>query len=201
MSRDGDRDLDGKLPEKRALAICWDIERETFNFQIDLKEKPMTQRGILSIVTSIYDPLGFVTPFILKGKRLLQLLCQDGIGWDERVDDSIINEWLIWEKSLKDMGGHKINSCFKPSGFGKTKEFWLHHFPDASEEGYGQVSYLRMVNTDESIHYCFLAGKARVTPKKFILIPHLELVAPVLSVKGTNFLKKKFQIVKLHLGI
>ena len=89
------RDLDGKLPEERALGIYWDIERDTFKFQIDIKEKPMTRRGMLSIVSSIYDPLGFVAPFILKGKRLLQLLCQDEIGWDDRVDDSTINEWLI----------------------------------------------------------------------------------------------------------
>ena len=74
------RDLDGKLPEERVLGICWDIERDTFRFQSDLKEKPMTQRGMLSIVSSIYDPLGFVARFILKSKRLLQLLCQDEIG-------------------------------------------------------------------------------------------------------------------------
>ena len=72
-------DVDGKLPEVSVLGICWDIERDTFKFQIDLKEKRVTQRGMLSIVSSIYDPLGFVAPFILRGKRLLQLLCQDGI--------------------------------------------------------------------------------------------------------------------------
>ena len=52
----------------------------------------MTRREMLSIVSSIYDPLEFVAPFILKGKRLRKLLCHDEIGWDERVDDSIINE-------------------------------------------------------------------------------------------------------------
>ena len=78
---------------------------------------------MLSIVSSIYDPHGFVAPIILKGKRLLQLLCQDEIGCDERVDDFIINEWLTWQKSLKDLKGHGINMCFKPSGFGKIKEF------------------------------------------------------------------------------
>ena len=36
------RDLDGKLPEKRALGICWDTERDTFKFQIDFEEKQMT---------------------------------------------------------------------------------------------------------------------------------------------------------------
>ena len=90
--------------------------------------------------------------------------------------------------------GHEINRCFRPSGFGKIKEFWLHHFSDASEEGYGQVSYPRMVNTDDRIHRCFLAGKARVTPKKFVLMACLELVAAVLSVKVANFLKKGLKI-------
>ena len=28
--------------KKKALEICWDIERDTFKFQTDLKEKPMT---------------------------------------------------------------------------------------------------------------------------------------------------------------
>ena len=96
------KDLDGKLPEEWALGICWDIERDTFKFQIDLKEILMTRRGMFSIVSSIYDPLGFVAPFILKGKIILQLLCQDEIGWDERVDDSIIDDWLIWQKRLQD---------------------------------------------------------------------------------------------------
>ena len=146
-------------------------------------------KRVLSIVSSIYDPPGFVAPFILKATRILQLFCQDEIVWYERVDDSIINEWLIWQKSLKDLEDHKINRCFKAGGLGKIKEFWLHHFSDASEEGYGQVSYLRMVNMNEMIHCCFLLGKARVTPKKFVLIPHLELVAAVLSVKVANFLE------------
>ena len=77
---------------------------------------------------------------------------------------------------------------FKPSGFGKIKEFWLHNFSDASELGYGQASYLRTVNMDERIHCCFLVGKARVTTKKFVSNPHLELVARSRTVsKGGKF--------------
>ena len=44
------------------------------------KEKPMARRGMLTIVSSIYDSPEFVAHFILKGKVLLQLLCQDEIG-------------------------------------------------------------------------------------------------------------------------
>ena len=68
---------------ERVLGIYWDIDKDTFKFKIDLKEKPITRRGMLSIISSIYDPFGFVAPYTLKGKKLLQQLCQDEVGWDE----------------------------------------------------------------------------------------------------------------------
>ena len=34
----------------------------------------------------------------------------------------------------------------KPEEFGIIKEASFHHFSDASEEGYGQSTYLRLVN-------------------------------------------------------
>ena len=55
-----------------------------------------------------------------------------------------------------------------------------------------------MVNTDEMIHCCFLAGKARLIPKKFVSMPFLEQVAAVLSVKVLNFLKKELKIDCFH---
>ena len=115
------KDLDGKLPKERALGICWDFERDTFKFQIDLKEKPMTQREMLSNVSSIYDPLGFVAPFILKSKIKLQLLYQDEIGWDERVHDSFISEWIIWQKSLKNSRGSQNQQMFQTKWIWKNK--------------------------------------------------------------------------------
>ena len=72
--------------------------------------------------SSIYDPLAFVPRFIQKGKGYFSCF-QDEIGWDEWLGGSIINGWLIWQKNLKDLEGHEINECFKPSEFGKIKEF------------------------------------------------------------------------------
>ena len=36
---------------------------------------------MLSELSSVYDPLGLASPFILKGRRITQKLCQ-GIVWD-----------------------------------------------------------------------------------------------------------------------
>ena len=53
------------LPTERALGLQWNTEQDKFQYNIGLKDKPETRRGILRIVSSVYDPLGFVSPFIL----------------------------------------------------------------------------------------------------------------------------------------
>lgn len=58
-----DRD---KLPMERALGTQWDVESDTFTFSTVLKSQPTTRRGILSVVNSIYDPLGFLAPVVLS---------------------------------------------------------------------------------------------------------------------------------------
>ena len=94
----------------------------------------MTGRGMLLLISSAFDLLGFVAPHTLKGKRILQLLCQDEIGWGEIAPDDIIREWHLWCKTLQSLEHYKISS-YKPSGFGKVKQICLHHFSDASQEG------------------------------------------------------------------
>ena len=76
------KDLDLRndtLPVQRSLGTYWCIESDTIGFRLELKDKPLTRRGILSTVCSVYDPLGIVAPVILVGKQLLQELCCDGI--------------------------------------------------------------------------------------------------------------------------
>ena len=139
----------------------------------------MTCKGILSRISSIYDPLGFVPPYALEGKKLVHQLCQYEVGSDATAPDEIIKEWQMW---------------YKTCGSGKVNEFWIHHFSDVSEEGYGKFSFLMMVNCDGAIHCKFVMGKSRVTFKKCIYIPRLELVAATLSVKMAKFLRKKLNI-------
>ncbi|PIK44961.1 hypothetical protein BSL78_18184 [Apostichopus japonicus] len=60
---------------ERALGVYWCVESDTFQFRISLQDKPLTRRGILSIVSSVYDPLGFLAPVVLVGKQILQEMC------------------------------------------------------------------------------------------------------------------------------
>ena len=84
------QDITGEeLPVHRALDIQWNIEENKLEFKVKLKEKPMTRRGMLSIISSIYDPLGLLSPYLLKGKKMLQNLWYDSLGWDEEIPENV----------------------------------------------------------------------------------------------------------------
>lgn len=92
------------LPVERALGIQWDIEYDCFGFSTNLKVEPATHRGILSTVASLYDPLGFVAPFLLKGKRVLQEMCRHGTGWDDPLLDVLQPWWENWRMTMGYLG-------------------------------------------------------------------------------------------------
>ena len=70
----------GDLPAKRALGVLWDTETDKFGFIVTLKQKSRARRGLLSVISSVYNPLGFTTPFLLQGKLLIKQLCKGNLG-------------------------------------------------------------------------------------------------------------------------
>ncbi|XP_028412945.1 uncharacterized protein LOC114535824 [Dendronephthya gigantea] len=185
-------DLD-VLPVERVLGIQWCIEVDSFEFRILLQDRPLTRRGILATVSSIYDPMGFVAPIILTGKRILQNLCRDKLDWDDKIPDSIKIQWERWRKELHCLNELSIPRCYKPVDFGEVTSAELHHFSDTSTVGYSQCSYLRLKNAQCKIHCSLVMGKARVTPVKPITIPRLELTAAVVSVKVSEVIKEELE--------
>ena len=148
-----------------------------------MAENQSTRRGLLSMLSSIYDPLGLGASFLLKGRWIIQQLCRDRLGWHEPIDEKSSREWLKWKNILVAMENINIPRCYKPTDFGQIVQCTLRHFSDASETGYGQASYLRMINENGDVHCCLIFGKSRVAPVKYVSIPRLELIAATLSVK------------------
>ena len=69
----------------------------------------------------------------------------------------------------------------------------LYYFSDASDKGYGQAKYTRLVNTAGKVHCSLVIAKSQVAPIKYISIPRLELAAAVLSTKISRFIKKELR--------
>ncbi|XP_077977489.1 uncharacterized protein LOC144433051 [Glandiceps talaboti] len=181
------------LPIERALGIQWCVETDTFKFGIQVKKQPPTRRGILSTVASIYDPLGFLAPFILIGKGILQEMCRNGINWDEPLPDNLRPRWERWKAEFVNLREIEIPRCYKPPEFGCIKAAELHHFSDACTNGYGQCSYLRLIG-ENKVHCSLICGKARVTPIKVVTIPRLELTAAVVSSNMSSILKEELEL-------
>ncbi|TWW61438.1 hypothetical protein D4764_04G0000850 [Takifugu flavidus] len=187
------KDLDlaqDDLPTERALGVQWC----TFTYRIKSQDKPKTRRGILSVVNSTYDPLGFLVPLILPAKLLMRDLCKEKLGWDEDFSDSRTERWYKWLEDLTLVSGFSISRCVKPKNFGTTKVARLHHFSDASEVAYGTASYLVLENDKGRIHCSLAMGKSRVSLLKQITVPRLELTAAVVAVKVDRMLQEEMQI-------
>ena len=184
-----DLDLENGHME-RTLGVQWSLGSDTLTFSVSPQECPPTRRGILAMVASVYDPLGFVAPFILVGKRILQEMCRRKVGWDDTLPADLQPEWEAWKSSLKELTNIRIPRCFCPNLVGDTVGIELHHFSDASVVGYGTCSYLRFV-TEEGVCCSLVFGKARVAPTKVVTIPRLELTAATVAVKISVMLRRE----------
>ena len=188
------RDLDlghDRLPVERALGVLWCVESDVFKFRIVINDKPPTRRGILSVISSIYDPLGFAAPFTLPAKKILQDLCREDIGWDDTIPDQYQTRWAKWLSELPLLEQFKANRCVKPPEFGTVTSQQVHLFSDASSMGYGTVAYLRLCDDSNRVHCTFLMGKSRLAPIKSVTIPRLELTAATTSIRVGEMLKRE----------
>ena len=106
-----DLDLD-KLPINRTFGLSWDAETDEFYFSSVKTDKPSTKRGILSVVSSLFNPLGFLAPFILPVKVLLQELWQQNIGWDAAILQRELDTWQKWLLSIPQLTKIRIPRCY-----------------------------------------------------------------------------------------
>ena len=65
---------------ERALRILWNPETDTFHVKYTLKPVLATKGGILSLISSIFDPLGPIAPALIEPKCIIQQL------WKTKID-------------------------------------------------------------------------------------------------------------------
>ena len=188
-------DLDhADLPNERALGMIWDVENDTFQTSVSIQDRPLTKRGVLSVLSSVYDPMGICSPFVLNAKMIFQNLSRLKLGWDEEIPDDQKEQWVRWCDDLRRLEDFKVPRCLKPDEFGPLQHCQLHHFADASQSAYGVTSYVRLEDVQGRVHCSLLMAKAKLAPLKTVTIPRLELTAAVEAVKLDKYVKGELEI-------
>ena len=141
-------------------------------------ETVWTLRTVLSVLFKIYDPIGIVGAFTIKGKIILQLLMCAKTGWDVEICEKYKKMWIDWLDELNDMEDIRVH---RHLGFAKDTKFVLVCCVDASLEAICAVFYVRSETLDGTVSVRFLMGKCKVTPTKALSVPRLELLAATLG--------------------
>lgn len=164
----------------KVLGLKWNPKSDTFSYTVTTPPETCTKRIMLSEISKIYDPLGFLSPITLFVKLLIQLLWISGTDWDEAPPKGIRDLWLTFISELPILESLSLPRHVIPHN---NKEIQIHGFSDASEKAYAACVYLRVSNSQNSVHVNLILAKTKVAPLKRISLPRLELCGALLLSK------------------
>lgn len=199
VEKDFDDSFSSLIPSK-VLGVGWNSKNDVFYFDTQGVEKHLiknneTKRYILQVAGRLFDPIGFLGPYTIRIKCLLQEIWCLGLDWDEKVPNQtaeIFKKWCDDIEQLRDISVPRY--YFANASSRDIDNIQLHLFADASIKAYGTVAYLRIRLQDSTMITSFVSSKARVAPLKTLSLPRLELMGALLSarlsdkiMKGLNF--------------
>ena len=164
----------------KLLGLTWDRTVDAFRYTVTLPptKKPVTKRIIISDISRLFDPLGWVSPSVIVAKIIIQKLWLSGISWDDEVPETILKEWLTYRDDLCQLSELQIPRWIKTKRNNTLVE--LHGFSDASKLAYAAVVYLRLINDQGQVSVNLITSRTKVAPIKQVSIPRLELCGAVL---------------------
>ena len=177
----GDRQcVDG---EQKILGVKWNFIQDDLIFDLTELTRVMngaeaTKRHIIGASTRFYDPLGFMSPVVIRFKMFFQELCVSKIGWDEPLTGQLLTKWNTLLSGFKGVVT-SIPRCYFWNADKSSSVCSLHGFCDASLGAYAAVVYMKV---EASCGNCvnFVASKTRVAPVNKQTIPRLELLSALL---------------------
>ena len=188
VSLGGSNNAESEL--SKLLGVTWNSDTDQFMFCFSelityVNELPATRRSVLKVLAKIFDPLGLISPFVVRLKMLFQMLCIEGRSWDESLVGSAKEQRNCFTNKLRALDQIRIPRCyFRPISV--PTNIQLHGFSDASEHAYAAVVYLRSVYEDGTIVSRLVASKTRVSPVKKQSIPRLELLGSLILARLVN---------------
>ena len=182
----------------KLLGIIWDSQSDQFTFDFSelityISKLPVTKRSLLKFTAKIFDPLGFLSPFVVRLKMMFQVLCTDKLSWDNPIQGDMLKTWNSIVSEIKALNGIKIPRCYFQERSATTK-IQLHAFSDASEKAYATAVYVQSTHSDGHVETRLIALKTRVAPIKTLTIPRLELLGAVINSRLVDTIQRSLQV-------
>lgn len=133
------QELDTESNPSKILGYLWDKRSDTLEVkgeEIARSEDQVTKRGILSSLSSVYDPLGLISPTLVRGKEIYRDACDENKSWNASVSDEIAVKWSKWTSNLCNV---KVPRSI-PQGVNDITGVHLHIFADASKTACSAVA-------------------------------------------------------------
>ena len=179
---------DGKFV--KVLGVNWNTKADEFLFNFTELVKfantlPVTKRSLLKISAKVFDPLGFLSPYVIQLKCMFQELCAEKIDWDQELHGNWLSKWTSFLSELESLNKVRIPRCYFITT-SKPNSVQLHGFSDASKQAYTAVAYLRSYYNNGRVAVRLLCSKTRVAPAKEQSIPQPELLGSCILVRLMN---------------
>ena len=177
-------ELFSKTFHQKVLGIHCSLDEDKIMFKAKdrkkLDRKTWTQRKFLSFVSSFYNPLGIISPFLIRANILLHELWKHGREWDKAISGDNGKAIKDWVEETELLGTVRINRLAGGTGLGDTMELQL--FCDASLEARAALAYIK-TTSNQGTTVRFLLGKTRVASLRQTTIPRLELQAALYAAR------------------
>ena len=114
-----------ETPPTKTLGVSWNADVFTFLVKQPDPNEVLTKRDVLSTIAALYDPLQFLSPFVMRAKVLLQDIWTAGIDWDDVLPPELRRKWEQWLSELLQLSNVPIPRCLRRANPEKTE---LHLF-------------------------------------------------------------------------
>ena len=174
--------------ESKVLGVRWNVDDDLLVFDLrDIanaaNQSEPTKRHVISVIGRFYDPIGLISPVIIRFKMLFQELCYSKLEWDQSLSGELLSKWKSLINDLNDSLPIRIPRSYLTELEGTVESFHLVGFCDASTGAYAAVVYL-LIKTDTAHAVRLVSSKTRVSPTQGQTIPRLELLGALLLARS-----------------
>ena len=180
----------------KILGMKWNATLDCFTFDgvCVPSDLVITKRVMLSCIARLFDPIGFLSPYVMSAKIAFQDVWKLAIDWDDEVPSNIQSRFSRWLDGLREIKLWNIPRSYTGSPWRDNHHVELHAFGDASERGYGACVYLVVKMQDGSRVSSLVMSKCRVAPIKVVTVPRLELLGATLCARLLDYVRKALKL-------